>query len=997
MKMGIVYFQNRDVEDAYKKSLRGQRLCGVVLQWLGRPAVVAALIFLLAVVPRTVSLGAFLAVDENDTWAWSNAFIRAVTQGDWPGTVVGDGYPGITAFWLQGVGVAVRGLAGAVTGRAMGLDALLGDPERDALSLIAARRMPIAMANAFLVAACYLLARRLLGDKAAALGAFLLAWDPFYIADGRLMRSDALLAGTMTLSMLALLAFVGEGRWRWLILSGATAGLAMLTKSTAVFLGPFCALVLIAQGKARGLLWHALRAFLLWSVAAMATYVILWPGVWSAPAEAAGLVIGKAALSAGTPHELGSFFLGQPCDDPGPLFYPVAFAMRATPVDLLGLLLAALSLAGLFRTSTWQAGARRGAGWLLAYCLLFVAYLTLGTKKQDRYLLPIFPAVYLLAALGFHGLKGLWSKAGHGLLLPRVLAGVIGLGLLALAQGATTFPHHPYYLTYYNPLLGGGREAVRLLPVGSGEGLDLAARYLDSKAEAPALRVASWYRWQFAPFFHGETSQLYQVEPALSADYAVFYVNQVQRQRPDPALVRYFESRTPEQVIRLHGFDYAWIYRGPIYGYKAPPGVQHQAGLDFGSQARLLGYDLEQATTDPTHPAHITLYWQALAEMKEDYNVYLRVADERGVIWGQVDRMPVSGLWGTSRWQAGMYVTDEYDLPVEPGTPPGSYALEVGMYSFHTGQPLPVRDANGQPLARAVIGNLAVVKPRPFPAPESLVMGHHSAADLADSVRLLGYDFTTPEHLQPGDRLSLVLYWQARQAVNTDYLVAVRLLDQGGALKKEWRSRPAGGRYGTVGWEAEEIVRDPWKLTVPASLASGTYELSVSLVDGATGGLVGNSLSLGRVEVQGRARNFSVPPIGHPLTASLGGQAELLGYDVEPELLRPGGLLRLTLYWRALSEMETSYTVFVHLLDDRNRIIGQRDSIPGNGALPTTGWATGEVITDTYEVPIPGNVPAGKYLLEVGMYDAATGKRLDVSGPGQEGDRVILTYLRVQE
>lgn len=45
-----------------------------------------------------------------------------------------------------------------------------------------------------------------------------------------------------------------------------------------------------------------------------------------------------------SPHEHGNYFLGQVVDDPGPLFYPVAFAFRASPLLCLGLLAAFASL-----------------------------------------------------------------------------------------------------------------------------------------------------------------------------------------------------------------------------------------------------------------------------------------------------------------------------------------------------------------------------------------------------------------------------------------------------------------------------------------------------------------------------------------------------------------------------------------------------------------------------------------------------------------------------
>jgi hypothetical protein len=145
---------------------------------------------------------------------------------------------------------------------------------------------------------------------------------------------------------------------------------------------------------------------------------------------------------------------------------------------------------------------------------------------------------------------------------------------------------------------------------------------------------------------------------------------------------------------------------------------------------------------------------------------------------------------------------------------------------------------------------------------------------------------------------------------------------------------------------------------------------------------------LGTVTVRERARNFEPPPIAHPVRANLGGVAQLLGYDFEE--LHNG--LRLTLYWQALAEMDTSYTVFIHLLGEDGRIWGQRDSVPGDGALPTTGWLPGEIIADECEVALAPDAPPGAYAVAVGWYEATTGKRLTVFDEGgcRLGDRLLL-------
>jgi hypothetical protein len=131
------------------------------------------------------------------------------------------------------------------------------------------------------------------------------------------------------------------------------------------------------------------------------------------------------------------------------------------------------------------------------------------------------------------------------------------------------------------------------------------------------------------------------------------------------------------------------------------------------------------------------------------------------------------------------------------------------------------------------------------------------------------------------------------------------------------------------------------------------------------------------IRIYRMARLVALPQkVQHPMQVDLDGQVRFLGYDLERTTVKPGDLLRVTFYWQAQRRMETSYTVFTHLLDAQNRIRGQKDSLPMAGAHPTTRWLEGEVITDTYAIPVAPDAPSGPYTLKIGMYELATMQRL---------------------
>jgi len=129
-----------------------------------------------------------------------------------------------------------------------------------------------------------------------------------------------------------------------------------------------------------------------------------------------------------------------------------------------------------------------------------------------------------------------------------------------------------------------------------------------------------------------------------------------------------------------------------------------------------------------------------------------------------------------------------------------------------------------------------------------------------------------------------------------------------------------------------------------------------------------------------------------PIDAQFGPDIHLTGYGLNPDDVRAGGTLRLTLTWRASRPVSQRLKVFAHLVDGAGQLVAQRDSEPRGGTLPTTSWRPGQDITDRLAVILPSELPAGPISLVVGLYDPATGRRLPVTtSSGQGMDHLQLT------
>jgi hypothetical protein len=143
------------------------------------------------------------------------------------------------------------------------------------------------------------------------------------------------------------------------------------------------------------------------------------------------------------------------------------------------------------------------------------------------------------------------------------------------------------------------------------------------------------------------------------------------------------------------------------------------------------------------------------------------------------------------------------------------------------------------------------------------------------------------------------------------------------------------------------------------------------------------------------AARLPIPRQQPPL--QLGGAIELIAARQGDQTVRRGETLSPALAWRALSESEASYTVFVQAIDDKGVKAGQLDRLPCGGGCLTTSWQPGDVIGEWYELPISADAPPGRYQLIAGMYDLATGEQLPVKDllTGEALDYIPLGLIEV--
>jgi hypothetical protein len=94
----------------------------------------------------------------------------------------------------------------------------------------------------------------------------------------------------------------------------------------------------------------------------------------------------------------------------------------------------------------------------------------------------------------------------------------------------------------------------------------------------------------------------------------------------------------------------------------------------------------------------LVLYWEALAEMEQEYSVFVHLVASDGTLIGQGDGPPLNGDYPTTGWAAGERLADPHLVRLKLNEleqiPPKSYLL-VGLYRLEDGVRLAVVDGDG--------------------------------------------------------------------------------------------------------------------------------------------------------------------------------------------------------------------------------------------------------------------------------------------------------------
>ncbi len=309
----------------------------------------------------------------------------------------------------------------------------------------------------------------------------------------------------------------------------------------------------------------------------------------------------------------------------------------------------------------------------------------------------------------------------------------------------------------------------------------------------------------------------------------------------------------------------------------------------------------------------------------------------------------------TSQLAPGEMLTAYALLRLPYGAPPGDYRVHLRIYDEveHTSGYDVLPEGGAQVRKDLELGTWTALPGADWSQVNRL-------ADLPVTVNLpVGDNLTLLAHngvqrtVVNGDILRLVFLWQG-----SDPLPEMSLVADNGSWQVNVPIRSGG--------DHDRITLDWRQVQIPPDAGAGNAELRLD-----------DGRPIACYTIEALPAQYTEPEYEAPVGVEFPGVGTLVGFTLAGDTIDRSQPAPVTLVWRADEPASISYTVFVQLIAG-DRVVAQSDSVPAAGSRPTTGWRPGEYILDQHRVVFHNDAIPGEARLIVGMYDAATGERIQL-------------------
>ncbi|GEM_PF-2764640 len=219
--------------------------------------------------------------------------------------------------------------------------------------------------------------------------------------------------------------------------------------------------------------------------------------------------------------------------------------------------------------------------------------------------------------------------------------------------------------------------------------------------------------------------------------------------------------------------------------------------------------------------AEVTLYWEALRRVERNYTVSLQLLIPTSPSWTVSDQQhsyPGAGLSPTQRWRAGDWYADRYRLlPAADLNGPTRALLGVWLLENVGENEAPLTVLRAGQIYDPPIASEVVIRPQaPLQPPAEHLLAE--PVRFGDVAALIGVEWLPAASAQ-SEIAGVVLWWQALDAMATDYTIFVHATDANAALLAQNDGPPNFGLSPTRLWAPGDVIRDERLFAEPLASA----------------------------------------------------------------------------------------------------------------------------------------------------------------------------------
>jgi hypothetical protein len=347
---------------------------------------------------------------------------------------------------------------------------------------------------------------------------------------------------------------------------------------------------------------------------------------------------------------------------------------------------------------------------VLALTTVEMIFFVASDRRDDKYLVMLLPALFLLAADGatrltklqIPNLPGPRGAAGAGKSqISNLQSPILGLAICLLlivytwpftsALLADTGSDYDTAFGYVRDHWKPGDAILTGTPAAAAIYLGRNDYYAVEGSGGYAYRIMQRDgqpvdRWLGSPWL--ETDE--QLRAAFAAAPRVWLV--LERWG---LIKEYYSPLTMQRILAMTDFvredNGVVVLRSRPAAALIPENPGTSLAANFDNQLALQGYDLTwQAGGPESRQLSLVLYWQTLRPIPYDYTVFVHLRDGAGHNVAQADHQPLAPVYPPTLWPVGETIRERSVLTLPEGIAAGTYDVWIGLYRLDTLERLPV-------------------------------------------------------------------------------------------------------------------------------------------------------------------------------------------------------------------------------------------------------------------------------------------------------------------